>query len=51
MPTSRAMTSLIGALTILMAGCEFQSEGRVNPIDPTKLLSGVQMGRDLALRQ
>ena len=43
MPTSRAITSLISALTILMAGCEFQSEGGANPIDPTKLPSGVQI--------
>ena len=43
MPRTIAVTTLVGALTVLMAGCDFESKGSINPIDPSAIPEGVSI--------
>ena len=37
------ITTLVGGLTILVAGCDFESRGGVNPIDPSAISESVSI--------
>ena len=38
-----AITAFVGGLTILVAGCDFESRGGVNPIDPSTIQESVSI--------
>lgn len=38
-----AITALVGGLTILVAGCDFESRGGVKPIDPSAIAGNVSV--------